>query len=252
VHVDDAVMGLQCLLQLLEATVVVRLARQRSLQVELERDATTLRRAIARRADLLRLRVVVMMPITVVVVARGAVRVCVAVAMCVAVPSVRVVAARTVLMLVPMRVRRAVAVLAACSMRVAVVMRAACSMLVPSLCRAMVIRATSAVLMDGGVCTLVCIPFLRGPVVMRASRAVFMGGRMVVRTPRPVDVPPRVLRPHELQRLEHGLRGGLAYRAGRCVAMSGVVLAARTVDVLAWLTALLLLGHGVFFLNRES
>nr|WP_245772218.1 hypothetical protein [Myxococcus fulvus] len=218
-------MRLQRLLKLLEATLVVHLSRQRPLQVELERDAAPLRRAIARRADLLRLRVVVMMPVTVVVVARGTVRVCVAAAMRVAVPAVRVVAARAVLMPVPVSVRRALAVLAARSMLVAVVMRAACSMLVPFWCRAMGMRATSAVL---------------------------MGGSVVMRTPGPVDVLPRVLRSHELQRLEHRLRGGLAHHAGRCVAMSGVVLAARTVDVLACLTALLLLGHGVFFLNRES
>ncbi|AKF86890.1 hypothetical protein MFUL124B02_35465 [Myxococcus fulvus 124B02] len=251
-HVEDAVVGLQRLLQLLEAAVVVRLSRQRSLQVELERDAATLRRTIARRADLLRLRVVVMMPVTVVVVARGAVCMRVAAAMRVAVSAVRVVAARAVLMLVPVRVRRAVAVLAARSMLVAVVMRATCSMLVPALRGAMVMHATSAVLMDRGVCTLVCMSFLCVPVVMRASRTMVMGGSVVMRTPGPVDVLAWVLRPHELQRLEHGLRGGPAHRAGRCVAMSGVVLAARTVDVLACLTALLLLGHGVFFLNRES
>ncbi|GMT98768.1 hypothetical protein KH5H1_28870 [Corallococcus caeni] len=51
VHVGDAVLRFQGRLQPLEAALVVRLSRQRALQIQLERGAAPFRRTVGRRTD---------------------------------------------------------------------------------------------------------------------------------------------------------------------------------------------------------
>jgi hypothetical protein len=72
VDIDNASVRFEGVLQLLEATNVIRLARERALQIELERHSPTLRRPVSRRADPLG-RGVVTLIMAMVMVAAGAV-----------------------------------------------------------------------------------------------------------------------------------------------------------------------------------
>ncbi|WP_241759062.1 hypothetical protein [Pyxidicoccus parkwayensis] len=190
VHVGDAAVRFNRGLQLFEAADVVCLSRQRALQVELERSATALRGPVPGGTDALRL--VMMMPVVVVMVAPGAMLVAV-------VMTVVVRAARTVLVLrgvsMPVVMRAAGTVLVLVLLGVPVSM----TVIMP-----MVVRAAGAVLV-----------FLRMGVLMPVAMVMPVSVRMVMTVvmvmlaPRPVHVRLGLRRADDLQLLEGELPGGL-------------------------------------------